>query len=333
VFLLDNLQQQLASTTLESMLTEGLATIRLFNTLTDVTVPCSALVLISANQASLREDMLRRVLTDRIVVDTDEPELRRFDFDPVQEVLENRPAIVAAVLTIAVAWWQHRETEDGRRIRRTTLGSFEDWSELVAGAVEWLIGMNPVKLIEAKKAEETAGSDSRAVITAIAAFQRDRIIRQQSTAWRARDAASEIDAETWANVIRFKGEKPSAREVGDWLRAKRDQVFAVFELDDANADADSEQGELVRYRLTGNPDRKGITEWTLTPLDSAGSPGHAGSESHSNARNFRETSCFTGGSESKNPDFQILECKTDPARPGDPAADDEEPRRRWSATI
>jgi hypothetical protein len=103
--LLDNLQRILASSTLESGLTEGRATIRPFGRLTDVTVPCSALVLITANNAALRPDMLRRTLPVRIVVDTEKPELRRFDFDPYSEPeapagdhrrgADRRPGVVA----------------------------------------------------------------------------------------------------------------------------------------------------------------------------------------------------------------------------------------------
>jgi len=89
--LLDNLQRTLASSTLESGLTEGHATIRLFGKLVDVTVSCNALVLITANNAALRADMLRRVLPVRIVVDTEEPERRRFGFDPYQEARPTTP--------------------------------------------------------------------------------------------------------------------------------------------------------------------------------------------------------------------------------------------------
>ena len=57
--LLDNLQRTLASSTLESGLTEGIATIRLFGKLIDVTVPCAALVLHHGKQCGARADMLQ----------------------------------------------------------------------------------------------------------------------------------------------------------------------------------------------------------------------------------------------------------------------------------
>ena len=146
---------------LEQMLLEGIG----------VTVPFRALVVIAANNTVLRRDMLRRVLQVRIVVDTDEPEARQFDFDPYTEAKNDRLAILAAGFTKYIrAWWQVRETEEGRHIRRTTLGSFEQWADLVAGAVEWLTGINPITLIEERKAEDPKRGDERQVIAALHAY-------------------------------------------------------------------------------------------------------------------------------------------------------------------
>jgi hypothetical protein len=244
--LLDNLQRAFASSTLESGLTEGVATIRLFGKLVDVTVPCSALVLVlvTANNASLRPDMLRRTLPVRIVADTEQPELRRFAFDPYQEAKRNRLSIVAAGLTIAKAWWAVRETEDGRRIRQKTLGSFEQWSEVVAGAVEWLTGMNPVDLIEERKTEDPRRGDERAVIAALAIWQGRRLAGQW---WPAKEAVGGIVADLWANVIQVKDDRPDSRQVGNWLRARKDRVF----------------GDL---QLTGRVDRNGVMQWTVRGL-------------------------------------------------------------------
>src|SRR3954451_11394192 len=107
--LLDNLQRTLASSTLESVLTEGTATIRQFGKLgADITVPYAGLVVATANNAALRADMLRRMLPIRIVVGTDEPEKREFDFDPYLEAKRDRLQILAAGFTILRAWWNVR---------------------------------------------------------------------------------------------------------------------------------------------------------------------------------------------------------------------------------
>ncbi len=246
--LLDNLQRTLSSSTLESGLTEGTATIRLFGRLVDVTVPVAALVLVTANNAALRADMLRRTLPVRIVADTDRPELRRFTFDPYHEACRRRPEIVAAALTIAVAWWQcGRDTEQGQQIRLTTLGSFEAWADLVAASVEWLTGINPITLIEERKADDPMRGAERRVIAALHELFADRPWTAKEAIGKAPDfggTATGLDPDLWPAVITFKGDRPSAHQVGIWLRRRRDKVF----------------GDL---QLPGELDRDGVARWQV----------------------------------------------------------------------
>jgi hypothetical protein len=248
--MLDNLQGFLASSTLESGLTEGVATIRLFGKLEDVTVPCSALVVLTANNAAFRPDLLRRTLPVRIVADTDRPELRRFPFDPYEEARANRPAIVAAGLTIARAWWAARGTGEGREVERATLGSFEAWAALVGGAVAWLTGLHPIDLIEERKEVDPVLGAERRVFSALWDLFGER-------EWIAKDAAGEpaefgragagtgVDPEGWVAALPpFKGARPTSREVGYWLRKRRDRVVGD-------------------WQLTGRQDRNGVSLWRL----------------------------------------------------------------------
>lgn len=241
--LLDNLQRTLASSTLESGLTEGIATIRVFGKLVDMTVPCSALVLATANNATFRADMLRRILPIRIVVDTDQPEKRRFTFDPYAEAKRDRLAIIAAGLTIMRAWWAVRDTDDGRRIRQTTLGSFEQWADLVAGAVEWLTGFNPVTLIEERKAEDHRRGDEQRMVDALWKWRGSK----EWTAKEAVTAVSGADPDCWAAVLRPREGGPTAHDAGVWLRRRRDRVFGD-------------------KKLVSCADRTGIARWQITKV-------------------------------------------------------------------
>jgi putative DNA primase/helicase len=255
--MIDNLQRTLASSTLESGLTEGYATIRIFGKLADVTVPCAAFIVITANNATLRADMLRRTLPVRIVAGTDKPETRVFDFDPYDVAVRRRAEIVAAGLTIAKAWWLARDSEEGRRIRKTTLGSFERWADLVAGAVEWLTGMNPVKLIEDRKAGDPARNAEWHVVTALHELFGER-------EWTAKEAAGEpakvdgrdgcvikeatgLDPDVWASVIPLKGPRPSPLQVGQWLNKRKDRVWGD-------------------WQLVSSLDRNGIARWRIVEL-------------------------------------------------------------------
>src|SRR5688572_13061142 len=63
-----------------------------------------ALVLATANNASVRIDTARRFVPIRIVVDDESPELRPFDFDPVAEAIRDRIELLEAAFTIILAW-------------------------------------------------------------------------------------------------------------------------------------------------------------------------------------------------------------------------------------
>ena len=245
--LFDNLQRTVASSTLESVLTEGVATVRIFGRLADVTVECRALVLMTANNATLRRDMLRRTLPVRIVVPQEKPELRRFDFDPVDEARQDRAELLAAAFTVVKAWHVARGLPENAKIRTKTLGSFEMWAEIVAGAVEWLTGDNPVDAVEARKNEDPAAVAERAVITALHELFDDE--------FTAAEAASRIDPATWGMVLSFKGDHPEARAVGKWLHKRLDQAFSIAQ-DHGNPPVLVTLGQL-------GTDRKGNMRWTL----------------------------------------------------------------------
>ena len=200
--LFDNLQRTVGSSTLESMLTaDGVATIRLFGSLTDVTVECRAFVLLTANNATLRRDMLRRTLPIRIVALDDKPELRRFGFNPITETHRDRGKLLTAAFTIAKAWHSAGDHSDHTHIRNKTLGSFEPWADLVAGAVHWLTGTSPIDAIEERKGEDPAAIAERMLIGSL--FE-----TYQNLSFLAADAAKKISKRFVARSSHFQGRTP-----------------------------------------------------------------------------------------------------------------------------
>jgi hypothetical protein len=202
-------------------------------------VPFHAMVIVTANNAALRADLLRRVLPIRILVDTGTPEDRYFDFDPYLEAKRDRLQILASGLTVLRAWWNVRETEEGRRIRKKTLGSFEHWADLVAGAVDWLTGTNPITLIEERKAEDQGRAEERQVIDALwklfqtSEWTAKEAVGRPAPAYQSEDnpiPATGLDPDIWRGVLDFKGERPTPKEVGKWLGQQKDKVFGDLRL-------------------------------------------------------------------------------------------------------
>jgi hypothetical protein len=226
VILLDNLQRKLVSSTLESLLTELAGDLRKFGKLELLSVLCRALIIATANNASIRVDLLRRSLPVRIVVESAKPELRRFGFDPAAEVLRDRQELLSAVFTIVLAWMQVRERPENQEHHKP-LGSFEAWAELVAAPVSWLTSKSPVDLIEERKDREQTESTEQHVFAALATWQADLVDEEgkHRDTWKAEEAAASLDPALWPASLHFKGERPSGVQLGHWLRKYRDTVF------------------------------------------------------------------------------------------------------------
>ena len=62
-------------------------------------------------------------------------------------------------------------TSPENKEHRKPLGSFEEWADLVAGAVSWLTGKNPIDLIEEQKDQSPQAADERRVIDALVEWQ------------------------------------------------------------------------------------------------------------------------------------------------------------------
>jgi phage gp37-like protein len=71
-------------------------------------------------------DACGRSITTNLDAGVERPELRRFDFDPVDRILEDRGKYIAAALTICRAY-----LVAGRPNRAPKLGSFEGWRDTV----------------------------------------------------------------------------------------------------------------------------------------------------------------------------------------------------------
>jgi hypothetical protein len=73
----------------------------------------------------------------------EKPYLRKFERDPISDVLSDRGRYIAAVLTVARAY-----VAAGKPKPPTPLVSFGSWSDLVRGSLMWLRRADPVDTIE-----------------------------------------------------------------------------------------------------------------------------------------------------------------------------------------
>jgi len=124
VLLIDNVEQPIGSQVLNSLLTQESIGVRILGKSQVARIGSRATLLITGNNLCISGDLTRRILVAEIDPRVERPELRSFAFDPVERARRERPALVAACLTVlrfGLALPQ----------QATPLGSFEDWSRRV----------------------------------------------------------------------------------------------------------------------------------------------------------------------------------------------------------
>lgn len=100
----DNVDGKLASPVLAGLLTTREWSDRLLGRNTNVTLPNDRFWVVTGNNITIDGDMARRVL--RCVIDPGmpNPELREFDFNPVDWIREHRSEYLSALMTLVRAW-------------------------------------------------------------------------------------------------------------------------------------------------------------------------------------------------------------------------------------
>ena len=164
VIVFDNLTRPLEGPSLNSCLTEKTITDRVLGVSQTATVPTNALLLANGNNLAVKGDTHRRIIAARIDAG-EHPEERAFKRPKVLTyVEENRPALVAAGLTILRAY-----EVAGRPIveKLAEFGSFEEWSARVRGALVWLGESDPCQTRERFKLYDTERASFGALVRAL----------------------------------------------------------------------------------------------------------------------------------------------------------------------
>lgn len=146
----DNLGPDIAfgGPALEMVLTaESTAEFRVLGSNTLTTLPWRTVIFGSGNNVMIARDMLRRCMVSRIESPYERPELRPLsDFRHPERafclkawIKDNRIALVTAALTLLRAHAVAGRPSPGR-----TWGSFESWTKVIADAIVWAGGADPL---------------------------------------------------------------------------------------------------------------------------------------------------------------------------------------------
>ena len=155
VIIIDNLGTSLASSNLASVLTATKYTDRIIGSSDAITVPVDAMWIATGNNPGLNSEMARRSVRIRIDAQSERPdEGRIFKYpDLRQEVMDTRPVIVWAILTLVVGWVR-RGSKGGGDL--SVMGMFDNWARILGG----ILDMAGVKGFLTNRSEQRILSDT-----------------------------------------------------------------------------------------------------------------------------------------------------------------------------
>jgi hypothetical protein len=147
---IDNVSDELGGDLLCQLIERPESGVRVLGTSDEETIRNRAFTTFcNGNNLVIRADACRRVILTSLNAEVEQPEHRKFTGNPVETVLANRGAYIAAALTVCRAYFVAK-----RRGRADRLGSYEGWSDTVRSALMWLGEADPVASMDAVRAED-----------------------------------------------------------------------------------------------------------------------------------------------------------------------------------
>jgi putative DNA primase/helicase len=272
IIAIDNITQELDGDLLNQSLTQDRVDLRILGESRAVTAQCPAVTAATGNNLKLVGDLTRRSLIGRIDPKTDRPELRQFDYHPLVDARDNRGELVAAALTILRAY-----CVAGMPGQPAKLQNFEDWSDLVRGALIWIGVGDPAatqerlrendpklnKLIRMATVWSKAfGVDRTTVAEAVVkAEAKERVGTYEDSKFELIDP--ELN-DAFMAVGRRGGAAINPEAIGKYLSSEAERVVVL------------ENGAKVRFERDGM--RGGTVLWTLVGVGQATAKADAGGD-------------------------------------------------------
>jgi hypothetical protein len=139
VVLIDNVAKPVDSASLCAVLTSPIYSDRVLGVSQKVSVPTTATWLFTGNAIEFVGDLTTRVLLSVLDPEVEHPEARPFRRNLSEYVLENRGALVAAALTIPLAY-----AAAGRPKVNAPRSRFSEWDAMVRNPLLWLGAADPL---------------------------------------------------------------------------------------------------------------------------------------------------------------------------------------------
>jgi putative DNA primase/helicase len=219
------------SAVLSQILTEGKVSIRTLGKHEGPTADCRAMTAyINGNNVSVGADLVLRTVTCRLDAETDRPEEREFDFDPVEMARGARGEYVAAIFTIVRAYMAADcPKAEGAKV----VAGFEKWSKFVQHPLMWLGEADPWANIEDARAQDPSREDLERLIAMLIKYAKD--LEDEFTTAKCSELAEEHSRDDFGrpifkrldlrDLMTVKG-KVDVRSFGQLLSRHKDRYSA-----------------------------------------------------------------------------------------------------------
>jgi hypothetical protein len=245
---LDNVNGELGGDTLCQITERPFVRVRILGLSEVPEFECRSTVFATGNNLVLVGDMVRRTLLCSLDAGVERPELRSFKHEPIDRVLRNRAAYIAAALTIPMAY-----RAAGSPAVCPALGSYGDWSQTVRAPLIWLGQDDPVKSMETARHEDP---ELTAIRELIGHWQAELSLNSPYTTNRIIQVACQKDPHTYEFtkaefrdlLLRLAGEggAVNSRRLGRWLSRISGRIVAGFRL---HVKQDSSHGNQFSLRV------------------------------------------------------------------------------------
>ena len=237
---IDNLSFDLKGDLLCQMCTQQTVKVRVLGKSETPDCEWKGALFATGNNVNLSGDMTRRGLICNLDAGVERPELREFEFSPIDRVLQDRGKYIAAVLIIARAY-----VVGGFLDRVQKIGSYGQWSKFVREPLVWLGEEDPVKSMEQAFANDP---NKGAAETLIAQWKEHLGTEQSYKVSEIIDKAKEtrpaavmgVGTNEWEHIrpdffdvmVERCGERGNidVRKVGFWLRSLRGQIYSGYKI-------------------------------------------------------------------------------------------------------
>lgn len=236
VIALDNISFPLGFDLLCQVCTQPRARFRPLGGSALVTVPTNAQLIATGNALTITGDLKRRTLLIRLDAGMERPELRRFDRDALEYARAERGRLIAAALTIPLAYI----AAGSPPVDLPPVGSFTEWNLLVRRPLRWLGLPDPLAPAETLREHDPELERSRLLLSAwFDAFNTKPVTATEviAAALSVGPASGEYQYPSLREALQLIcHEKIAAGRLGGWLRSNRGRIVDGLRAVQAGAD-------------------------------------------------------------------------------------------------